>query len=104
MIPDSEIAQLCTELGLQPPRIVPYANCTAVIIRNGDAEKVLIVIDESLSIDAVKHKIAAAFKVKAENLPSDAKLAKLAEPDPVTPAKEIRAHQESKKHVPSGRK
>ena len=98
MIHDTEIATICAELGLTPPRVVAYANCTAVIIRNGDDKKVLIAIDDDLSLEAVKHKIAAAFKVKAENLPSAASLAKLAEPDPVTPAKKIRAYQEAKKH------
>ena len=123
-----EINAICDELGTAPPKVVEYANCSAIIIRNGDGVKVLIVAEEVMSRESVKHRIASAFKVKAENLPSEGKLseafgalvtaglesepglisvpesmetvvsaaAKL-KPEPVTPAKEIRAHQESKK-------
>ena len=112
MIHDIEIAAICAELGLAPPRVVAYANCTAIIIRNGDDKKVLVVIDDDMSINFLKFKIASAFKIKAENLPSDAKLAAVLAPDkkdpepaelvqpkldPVTPAKKIRAYQEAKK-------
>ena len=125
MIDVIEINMICDELGTSPPKVVEYANCHAVIIRNGDGLKVLIVADEGMSRDALKHKIAAAFKVKAENLPSDGTMetfmgaefsmplnakdaaaleaivvehqALAAKPDPVTPAKDIRAHQEAKK-------
>ena len=122
MIGIIDINAICDELGTNPPKVVEYANCSAIIIRNGDGVKVLIVAEEGMSRESVKHRIAAAFKVKAENLASDGKLAavfaeplsdedaarvndaveaKIAEakakPDPVTPAKDIRAHQESKK-------
>ena len=97
MINVIEINKICDELGTAPPKVVEYANCSAIIIRNGDGLKVLIVADEGMSRESVKHRIAAAFKVKAENLASEDKVAKLADPDPVTPAKEIREHQEAKK-------
>ena len=74
MINIIDINAICDELGTAPPKVVAYANCTAIIIRNGDGEKVLIVADEGMSRESVKHRIAAAFKVKAENLPSDAKI------------------------------
>ena len=111
MINVIEINAICDELGTQPPKVVQYANCTAIIIRNGDGEKVLIVADEGMSRESVKHKIAAAFKVKAENLPSPDKVAEIyksdevddkpalepKKPEPITPAKDIREHQEAKK-------
>ena len=134
MIDIIEINKICDELGTAPPKVVEYANCNAIIILNGDGLKVLIVADEGMSRESVKHRIAAAFKVKAENLASEDKLAeafkelvteahktrlqtfegstyqalpdpfaklethaKASKPDPVTPAKEIRAHQEGKK-------
>ena len=122
MIGIIDINAICDELGTNPPKVVEYANCSAIIIRNGDGVKVLIVAEEGMSRESVKHRIAAAFKVKAENLASDGKLvavfaeplsdedaarvndaveAKVAEakakPEPITPAKEIRAHQEAKK-------
>ena len=122
MIGIIDINAICDELGTNPPKVVEYANCSAIIIRNGDGVKVLIVAEEGMSRESVKHRIAAAFKVKAENLASDGKVvsvfaeplsdedaarvndaveAKVAEakakPEPITPAKEIRAHQEAKK-------
>ena len=98
MISIIDINAICDELGTNPPKVVEYANCSAIIIRNGDGVKVLIVAEEGMSRESVKHRIAAAFKVKAENIASADKVAKLIEPDPVTPAKEIRAQQEAKKH------
>ena len=122
MINVIEINAICDELGTAPPKVVEYANCSAIIILNGDGVKVLIVAEEGMSRESVKHRIAAAFKVKAENLASDGKLASVfaeplsdedaarvndaveakvaeakAKPEPITPAKEIRAHQEAKK-------
>ena len=122
MIGIIDINAICDELGTNPPKVVEYANCSAIIIRNGDGVKVLIVAEEGMSRESVKHRIAAAFKVKAENLASDGKLAAVfaeplsdedaarvndaveakvaeskAKPEPITPAKEIRAHQEAKK-------
>ena len=149
MINVIEINKICDELGTAPPKVVEYANCSAIIIRNGDGLKVLIVADEGMSRESVKHRIAAAFKIKAENLPSADKVAEVLavgetkaipavlirkstedevamamiaagkldvyeassnetenfnatlqgakKPEPVTPAKEIRAHQEAKK-------
>ena len=75
MISIIDINAICDELGTNPPKVVEYANCSAIIIRNGDGVKVLIVAEEGMSRESVKHRIAAAFKVKAENLASDGKLA-----------------------------
>ena len=130
MINVIEINAICDELGTNPPKVVEYANCSAIIILNGDGVKVLIVAEEGMSRESVKHRIAAAFKVKAENIASQDKVDEVTatskpdiethakashkhetayvgvstgslvpnpKPDPVTPAKEIRAHQESKK-------
>ena len=97
MIGIIDINVICDELGTNPPKVVEYANCSAIIIRNGDGVKVLIVAEEGMSRESVKHRIASAFKIKPENIASQDKVAKLAEPDPVTPAKDIRAHQEAKK-------
>ena len=97
MISIIDINAICDELGTNPPKVVEYANCSAIIIRNGDGVKVLIVAEEGMSRESVKHRIAAAFKIKPENIASADKVAKLIEPEPATPAKEIRAHQEAKK-------
>ena len=75
MISMIDINAICDELGTNPPKVVEYANCSAIIIRNGDGAKVLIVAEEGMSRESVKHRIAAAFKVKAENIASGDKLA-----------------------------
>lgn len=73
------IHSACDKAGARPPKITYYANCIAVRIRNGDGLKVLITLDLDAKPDAAAHKIAQAFKVKAENQPSQETLSKLAE-------------------------
>jgi len=72
------IHKACETVGARPPKIVHYANCTAVKIRNGDGLPVMITLDPGTSPEAAAHKIAQTFKVKAENQPSEQTLRKLA--------------------------
>lgn len=82
------IHDACDTAGARPPKITHYANCIAVAFRNGDNLRVLVTLDLDVKPEAAAHKIAQAFKVKAENQPSEAALKKLnacqyeARPDP----------------------
>lgn len=78
---DLELAihKACDAAGAHPPKITHYANCIAVRIRNGDGLPVLITLDLDAKPEAAAHKISQAFKVKAENQPSEETLRKLAE-------------------------
>lgn len=73
------IHEACDQAGARPPKITHYANCIAVAFRNGDNLRVLVTLDLDVKPEAAAHKIAQAFKVKAENQPSEATLHKLAE-------------------------
>lgn len=68
---DRAILKACEDAGARPPKIVHYANCTAVKFRNGDGQPVLITLDPGTSPEAAAHKISQTFKVKAENQPSE---------------------------------
>lgn len=57
--------------GGRPPKITHYANCIAVSFRNGDNLRVLVTLDLDIKPEAAAHKISQAFKVKAENQPSE---------------------------------
>ncbi len=76
---DRAILKACEDAGARPPKIVHYANCTAVKFRNGDGQPVLITLDPGTSPEAAAHKIAQTFKVKAENQPSEATVRMLTE-------------------------
>lgn len=65
--------------GARPPKITHYANCIAVAFRNGDNLRVLVTLDLDIKPEAAAHMISQAFKVRAENQPSEATLRKLAE-------------------------
>lgn len=67
----------CDAAGARPPKIRHYANCIAVSFRNGDGLPVLVTLDLDVKPEAVAHKIAQAFKVKAENQPSAESLVRL---------------------------
>jgi hypothetical protein len=98
MITTTIIAQICDEIGTPPPKVVEYANCIAIIFRNGDGLKTLVTIRSDDSPDAIKTKIATAFKIKGSNAADSEKVAALLKAkDPVTPRKEIQKHQEAKK-------
>lgn len=75
------IHKACEAAGARPPKITHYANCIAVRIRNGDGRPVLITLDHGKWGDGaeavISHKIAQAFKVKAENQPSAESLVRL---------------------------
>lgn len=76
---EAAIHAACKTAGANPPKITLYANCIAVAFRNGDGSRVLVTFDHGTKPDAVAQKIAQAFKVKAENQPSETALRKLAE-------------------------
>lgn len=65
------------EIGAQPPKVVQYANCFAIIIRNGDGQRVLVTVQHDAKPEDVAHKIKAVFKIQAANLPSEETLKKL---------------------------
>lgn len=67
----------CDEAGARPPKVTQYANCIAIIFRNGDGHKVLVTVSHDARPEDVAHKIKTAFKVKAGNIPSEETLAKL---------------------------
>lgn len=73
------IHKACEAAGARPPKIRHYANCIAVRIRNGDGLPVLITLDTDVKPESAAHKIAQAFKVKAENQPSEETMSKFAE-------------------------
>lgn len=74
------IHDACGAAGARPPKITHYANCIAVAFRNGDNLRVLVTLDLDVKPEAAAHKIAQAFKVKAENQPSEETLSKLTAP------------------------
>lgn len=59
------------------PKIDAFANCLAVKFRNGDGDRILITFDHDTKPSSVDAKISQAFKVKAENQPSQDSLDKL---------------------------
>lgn len=76
---ERSIHNACDKAGTRPPKIRHYANCIAVSFRNGDGEPVLVTLDTDVKPEAAAQKISQAFKVKAENQPSQETLSKLAE-------------------------
>lgn len=89
------ITQICDEIGTPPPKVVEYANCIAIIFRNGDGLKTLVTIQSDEKPESIKAKIATAFKVKGANIADPDKVAAILET--VMPRKEIQKHQEAKK-------
>lgn len=73
------IHNACEAAGTRPPKIRHYANCIAVSFRNGDGLPVLVTLDLDGNPEAAAHKIAQAFKVKAENQPREETMVKLHE-------------------------
>ncbi len=66
----------CDEIGARPPKVVQYANCTAITFRNGDGYRVLVTASPDMTPGDIAHKIRAAFKVTAQNLASDEALSR----------------------------
>ena len=71
------IAECVGILTLAAPKIVTYHNGTLVAFRNGDGDRVAIVLEHTLNPDQIKHQINRMFKVKAENQPSQDTLEKI---------------------------
>lgn len=93
--PREIIHAACNELGCYAPKVVTYHNGTLVVIRNGDGERVADILEPTLDAQAIKHRVAQLYKVKAENQPSKATMERLTTPE------EIRAYQEGKKAATS---
>lgn len=98
MIDIIEINKICDDIGAPPPKVIEYANCIAVSFRNGDGLKTLVTFESDATAEVIRAKIATAFKIKPGMAASDEKIAAITTPDdPVTPAADIRKHQEAEK-------
>ncbi len=89
------ITEAVAIVGARPPKVTVYANCVSVSFRNGEGQKVLVTFDHKAPADAIKHKIATAYKIKAENIASDDKVNAIL--GDVKPRAEIQKYQEAKK-------
>ena len=81
----------CNTLGAYPPKVVGYSNGVLVVLRNGDGQRVAKMIDNGTKPEDIHSVISGLYKIKAENQPTEATMARLLSPE------EIRAYQQGKK-------